>query len=187
MLIRPKRHWATLLAVGLPLIAGGCAGSGMPTPKDSTSAAASAAGPVDALTLADRLKSEGNLSSAASMYQQAHHANPGDIRPLMGLAESLLGMGANAEAAQAYATVLTIQPNNLDALRGIGHTRILLGQPQFAVVMLTIGLGALRVHDGTAAAEHAEPAGRDGRELPGAQRLAAQAEHALRGGRGQVQ
>jgi Flp pilus assembly protein TadD len=133
MLIRPKRHWATLLAVGLPLIAGGCAGSGMPTPKDSTSAAASAAGPVDALTLADRLKSEGNLSSAASMYQQAHHANPGDIRPLMGLAESLLGMGANAEAAQAYATVLTIQPNNLDALRGIGHTRILLGQPQFAV------------------------------------------------------
>ncbi|MGE0117651.1 MAG: tetratricopeptide repeat protein [Dongiaceae bacterium] len=133
MLIRPKRHWATLLAVGLPLIVGGCAGSGMPTPKDSASPAASAAGAVDALTLADRLKFEGNLSSAASMYQQAHHANPGDIRPLMGLAECLLGMGANVEAAQAYASALAIQPNNLDALRGIGHTRILLGQPQFAV------------------------------------------------------
>lgn len=140
MLICPKRHWATLLAVGLPLIAGGCAGSGMPTPKAPPSAVAGAASPVDALTLADRLKAEGNLSSAASMYQQAHHANPGDVRPLMGLAESLLGMGANAEAAQAYASALAIQPDNLDALRGIGHTRILLGQPQFAVTQYQTAL-----------------------------------------------
>ena len=40
----------------------------------------------------------------------------------------------------------------------------------------------LRVHHGTATAEGAELAGADGRELPGAQRLIAEGEHASRGG-----
>ena len=66
-----KRQWATLLAIGLPLVVGACASGGMP--KGPPSAAAGAAA-VDALTLANRLKAEGNLSSAASMYQQAHQA-----------------------------------------------------------------------------------------------------------------
>lgn len=132
MLIRRKRHWATLLAIGLPLLVGGCAGSGMPTPTGSLPGQTSAP-PTNALALAERLKAEGNVSSAVSMYQQAHQANPGDIRPLIGLGDSLLAMSANADAAQAYSGALAIEPNNLDALRGLGHTRILLGQPQFAV------------------------------------------------------
>ena len=44
------------------------------------------------------------------------------------------------------------------------------------------GVGRLRVHHRAAAAEGAEFAGADGRELPGAQCLAAQLEHAARGG-----
>jgi Flp pilus assembly protein TadD len=139
MLIRPKSHWATLLAIGLPLLVGGCATGGMPSPK-GPGTASTAAAPVDALTLADRLKAEGNLSSAASMYQQAHQANPADIRPLLGLAECLLGMGANADAANAYGSALSLQPGNLDALRGLGHTRILMGQPQFAVTQYETAL-----------------------------------------------
>ncbi|MGH6929270.1 MAG: tetratricopeptide repeat protein, partial [Dongiaceae bacterium] len=42
-------------------------------------------------------------------------------------------MSANGDAAQAYGGALAIDPNNLEALRGLGHARILLGQPQFAV------------------------------------------------------
>jgi Flp pilus assembly protein TadD len=141
MLIRSKRHWATLLAVGLPLVVGGCAG-GMGTKGAAPTAAApqAKASHMDALTLADRLKSEGNFSSAVAMYQQAAQANPGDVRPLLGMAESLLAMGSNADAAQAYGAALALQPNNLDALRGLGHARILLGQPQFALTQYQTAL-----------------------------------------------
>jgi Flp pilus assembly protein TadD len=132
MLTRRKRHWATLLAIGLPLLVGGCASSGMTTPTASLPGQASPT-PTNPLALAERLKAEGNISSAVSMYQQAHQVNPGDIRPLIGLADCLLAMSANADAAEAYGAALSIEPNNLDALRGLGHTRILLGQPQFAV------------------------------------------------------
>jgi Tfp pilus assembly protein PilF len=38
-----------------------------------------------------------------------------------------------AQPGRPTARALAIEPNNLDALRGIGHARILLGQPQFAV------------------------------------------------------
>jgi Flp pilus assembly protein TadD len=104
----------------------------MTTPTASLPGQASPT-PTNPLALAERLKAEGNISSAVSMYQQAHQANPGDIRPLIGLADCLLAMSANADAAEAYGAALSIEPNNLDALRGLGHTRILLGQPQFAV------------------------------------------------------
>ena len=140
MLIRPKRHWATLLAVGLPLLAGGCAG-GMGTHGVQQPGTPQAnASHMDALAMADRLKAEGNLSSAAAMYQQAAQANPGDARPLLGLGDCLLAMGANADAAQAYGGALAIQPNNLEALHGLGHARILLGQPQFAVTQYQAAL-----------------------------------------------
>lgn len=129
---RSKSHWAALLAVGLPLVVGGCAGSGMGIPTGQPPSSAKAP-QVDALTLGDRLKAEGNFSAAVSMYQQAHRANPSDIRPVLGLGEVLLGMSANSDAAQTYGAALTIQPNNLEALRGLGHARILLGQPQFAL------------------------------------------------------
>jgi Flp pilus assembly protein TadD len=91
------------------------------------------AAPTNALAMADRLKAEGNVTSAVSMYQQAHYANPNDIRPLLGLGDSLLAISANADAAQAFSSALAIDPNNLEALRGLGHARILMGQPQFAV------------------------------------------------------
>ncbi len=140
MLIRSKRHWATLLAVGLPLMVGGCAG-GMGTPHGGpTAPEATKTSRMDALALADQLKAEGNFSSAASMYQQAVQANPGDARPLLGLGDSFLAMGSNANAAQAYGAALAIQPNNLDALRGLGHARILLGQPQFALTQYQTAL-----------------------------------------------
>jgi len=133
MLIRRKRHWATLLAIGLPLLVGGCASSGMPTPTTSLPHQAAGAAPTNAFALAERLRAEGNVTSAVSMYQQAHYANPGDIRPLLGLGDCFLAMGTNADAAQAYGSALSIDPNNLEALRGLGHARILMGQPQFAV------------------------------------------------------
>ena len=142
MLIRSKRHWATLLAVGLPLIVGGCAG-GMGTPHGGPTAppeATTKTSRMDALALADQLKAEGNFSSAASMYQQAAQANPSDVRPLLGLGDSFLAVGSNANAAQAYSAALSIQPNNLDALRGLGHARILLGQPQFALTQYQTAL-----------------------------------------------
>jgi len=145
MLIRSKRHWATLLAVGLPLVVGGCAGGigakGGAAPSAPTAAAPQAnTSRMDALSLAERLKSEGNFSSAAAMYQQAAQANPSDPRPLLGLGDSMLAMGSNAEAAQAYGAALALQPSNLDALRGLGHARILLGQPQFALTQYQTAL-----------------------------------------------
>ena len=141
MLNRSKRHWATLLAVGLPLVVGGCAGGmgthgAAPAPQQR----ATNASHLDALTLADRLKAEGNFSSAAAMYQQAAQANPGDARPLLGMGDSLLAVGSNAEAAQAYSSALQLQPSNLEALRGLGHARILLGQPQFALAQYQTAL-----------------------------------------------
>jgi Flp pilus assembly protein TadD len=155
MLIRSKRHWATLLAVGLPLVVGGCAG-GMGT-HGAQKAPEANASHMDALSLADRLKAEGNFSSAASMYQQAAQANPGDVRPLVGMGDSFLAIGSNADAAQAYSAALALQPNNLEALRGLGHVRILLGQPQFAVTQyqtaLKIAPNDIRILNGLGVAQ----------------------------------
>src|SRR5262249_59508806 len=89
---RRTGHWATLLAVGLPLIVAGCAGTGSYQSPSDQAAAAAATKHVDALQLADTLKSEGNYASAVTMYQQAHQAKPGDILPLLGLGDSLLGV-----------------------------------------------------------------------------------------------
>ncbi len=137
---RRTSNWATLLAVGLPLIVAGCAGAGNAPGPATDPAALAASKHVDALTLAEKLKSEGNYASAVTMYQQAHQAKPTDVRPLIGLGDSLLGVGANAEAANAYANALAMDANNLDALRGLGHARILLGQPQFAVTQYQTAL-----------------------------------------------
>jgi Flp pilus assembly protein TadD len=142
MLTGSNRHWATLLAVGLPLLAAGCASGGMATHGGPASPGAPEANAshMDALALADRLKAEGNFSSAVSMYQQANQAHPNDVRPWLGLGECLLAMGSNADAAQAYSGALGIDPNNIEALRGLGHARILLGQPQFAVAQYQTAL-----------------------------------------------
>lgn len=139
MLTGSNRHWATLLAVGLPLLVAGCAGGGMATHGGPAAPEANASH-MDALALADRLRAEGNFSSAVSMYQQANQAHPNDVRPWLGLGECLLAMGSNADAAQAYSGALGIDPNNIEALRGLGHARILLGQPQFAVTQYQTAL-----------------------------------------------
>jgi Flp pilus assembly protein TadD len=159
MLNRSNRHWATLLAVGLPLLVAGCAGGGMATHGGPAAPGAPTANAshMDALALADRLKSEGNFSSAVSMYQQANQAHPNDVRPWLGLGECLLAMGSNADAAQAYSGALGIDPNNLEALRGLGHARILLGQPQFALTQyqnaLKVAPNDTRILNGLGVAE----------------------------------
>jgi Flp pilus assembly protein TadD len=128
--------------VGLPLLVAGCAGGGVATHGGPAAPGAPTANAshMDALALADRLKAEGNFSSAVSMYQQANQAHPNDVRPWLGLGECLLAMGSNADAAQAYSGALGIDPNNLEALRGLGHARILLGQPQFALTQYQTAL-----------------------------------------------
>lgn len=131
---RRRTHWAALLAVGLPLLISGCAST---SARDGAPAAEQAAiANLNSLSLADKLRAEKNYSSAAAMYQQAHQSNPGDVRPLLGLGESFLAIGANIDATNAYSTALDIDGNNAEALFGLGKARLLLNQPELAVPVL---------------------------------------------------
>ncbi len=132
---RPKTHWSTLFAVGLPLLAGGCVSTESTnymatTPPELTPEQVANMNP---MVLAQKLSTEKNYASAAVMYRQAHTANPGDPVPLIGLGDSLLAVGANAEAADAFSRALAIDGDNGKALSGLGNARILLGQPQYAI------------------------------------------------------
>src|SRR5262245_30157384 len=123
---RRRSLWSALPILGIALTLGGCGGEIL------LSAALSAVAPklldtaisvidgdsdekgpdgkkkVDYMALAEKVKSSGDMRSAAMLYQKAHAADPKKLAPLAGLGESLTAIGDNAGAAEAYQQALAI-------------------------------------------------------------------------------
>jgi Flp pilus assembly protein TadD len=129
-----KTHWTAILAIGLPLIVSGCAQS--ESQDYMSSPTATVPSNVNAMTMAQKLESDGNYANAASLYQQAAAADPQNIDALLGIGDCYLALGSLDNAALGYARALEVNPNSSRALRGLGTARMMKGEPQFAVAQL---------------------------------------------------
>ncbi|MGH6883893.1 MAG: tetratricopeptide repeat protein, partial [Hypericibacter sp.] len=70
--------------------------------------------------VADMTRDEGDLTSAAGLYQKAHEIDPTNPKPLILLGQTLAKMGSPGGAAQAYRAALQLDGTNAEALRGLG-------------------------------------------------------------------
>jgi arylsulfatase A-like enzyme/Flp pilus assembly protein TadD len=86
----------------------------------------------DAIVLGDNLRFAGRLAEAAEVLQRAARENPRFAQPWLSLAEVHIKERRNAEAAAAYAQVLALVPDHLEALRGLGDIALLEGRLEAA-------------------------------------------------------
>jgi Flp pilus assembly protein TadD len=85
------------------------------------------------IRVADMTRSEGDLASAAGLYQKAHELSPTDPRPLVHLGQTLAKLGSASGAAQAFNAALRLDGTNTEALRGLGTALLNTGEPDAAI------------------------------------------------------
>ena len=113
-----------LPALGVALTLSACASGAQEAPTVSADAI---------LRVADLTRGQGDLVSAAGLYQKAHELNPTDPHPLILLGETLAKLGSPASAAEAYRAALLLDGTNAEALRGLGTALLNTGQPDAAI------------------------------------------------------
>ena len=113
-----------LPALGVALTLSACAGGPQQAPTVSADTI---------LRVADLTRGEGDLVSAAGLYQKAHELNPTDPHPLIQLAETLAKLGSPGSAAEAYRAALQLDGTNAEALRGLAIALLNTGQAEAAI------------------------------------------------------
>ncbi len=86
----------------------------------------------DAIVLGDNLRFSGRLAEAIEVLQRAARENPKFPQPWLSLAEMRIKEHSNAEAAAAYEHVLSLVPDHIEALRGLGDLALLEDRPEEA-------------------------------------------------------
>jgi Flp pilus assembly protein TadD len=133
---------AALLATAL---LGGCASAG------HAPATAGAASPDGMMRLADKARDRGELAIAASFYRKAYDADRQRAKPLVSLGQVLMEMQRPDQASEAFSAALVIEPQNLEALRGLGNSKLALREPEQAIPPLKQALAQsandFRVHN----------------------------------------
>jgi Flp pilus assembly protein TadD len=135
-----------LPALSVALALSACASSAQQSPVVSADAI---------LRVADMTRSEGDLASAAGLYQKAHELNPIDPHPLIMLGQTLAKLGSTAGAAEAYRAALQLDGTNAEALRGLATALLNIGQPDAAIAQYEKALDAgedYRLYNGIAVA-----------------------------------
>ncbi len=82
---------------------------------------------------ADESRARGDLASAATLYRNAHAADPEKAPPLIALGQVLSAGGAPKDGAEAFRMALRIEPGSADALRGLGNAMVAIDQPELAI------------------------------------------------------
>ncbi|PYQ38385.1 MAG: hypothetical protein DMF77_24225, partial [Acidobacteria bacterium] len=82
----------------------------------------------DAIVLGDNLRFANRLPEAVEVLRRTARENPRFPQPWLSLAEVHIKQGQNAEAAAAYQHVLTLVPDHIEALRGLGDLALLEGR-----------------------------------------------------------
>jgi Flp pilus assembly protein TadD len=135
-----------LPALSVALTLSACASSAQQAPVVSADAI---------LRVADMTRGEGDLASAAGLYQKAHELNPTDPHALIMLGQTLAKLGSASGAAEAYRAALQLDGTNAEALRGLGTAFLNVGQPDAAIAQYEKALDAgedYRLYNGIAVA-----------------------------------
>ena len=136
----------SLPALGLALALSACA-SNAEQPTVVSSAAI--------VRVADMTRDEGDLTSAAGLYQKAHEIDPTNPKPLILLGQTLAKMGSPAGAAEAYRAALQLDGTNAEALRGLGTAMLNTNDPEGAIAQYEKALDTgedYRLYNGIAVA-----------------------------------
>jgi len=83
----------------------------------------------------------GTYPTAVRMYRRAHDLAPDQIGPPLGLARASAAVKDHRAAADAFRSVLRVEPDNVDALSGLGRELISLDRPREAIPYLQSALG----------------------------------------------
>ncbi|QEX17016.1 hypothetical protein FRZ44_23120 [Hypericibacter terrae] len=137
-------HLLPALSVALALSA--CS-SGAEPPTVVSSAAV--------VRVADMTRDQGDLTSAAGLYQKAHEIDPTDPKPLIQLGQTLAKMGSPGGAAQAFRAALQLDGTNAEALRGLGTAMLNTNDAEGAIAQYEKALDTgedYRLYNGIAVA-----------------------------------
>src|SRR4029453_15318344 len=77
---------------------------------------------------AERMAKSGNYAAALKQFQAIAAANPDDIDARLWIARLHAQMGHPEHAVAVYRTILAVQPQQLDALIGLGQSLVTLGR-----------------------------------------------------------
>jgi Flp pilus assembly protein TadD len=80
-----------------------------------------------------KLHQKGDLNLAAGICNRAHEVDPTNPAPLMELASVLQDLGLAASAAEAYRAALLLNPQQVDALYGLG--KLYIDQQRYDLAM----------------------------------------------------
>jgi Flp pilus assembly protein TadD len=127
----PRRPLLLAGVSALALALGACS-AGLQE-KAESEAKSDSAGAAALVRIGDASRAGGDLQSAVGFYERASLVAPNDAATQMRLATALLEMGAYGEAEAAFKRVLATDPNNIDAMRGLGNIYIATDQAQHAV------------------------------------------------------
>jgi len=123
---------ARIISAGLMLLLGACDPPSV-THGDSYESS---------LHLADEARAAGNFDTAIPLYQRALQADPQGTAAKLGLGQSLLAVGAGAEAAAQFRDVLARHSGDAAARRGLAAALIATGQPTLAEQQIDAALRA---------------------------------------------
>jgi Flp pilus assembly protein TadD len=126
-----SRMPALLATVALIALAGGQAMAADPT-QAQTQAQTRAASSAAVRATYDRM----DALSRSVFWASEQQADPSDAVAGVKLAQALRELGRYDQAAETAQTVLTVQPNNLDALLELGRAHIARGQAFYGVAPL---------------------------------------------------
>ena len=86
----------------------------------------------------------GNYPTAVRMYRRAHDLAPDQVGPALGLARASAAVKDHRAAADAFRSVLRVEPTNVDALSGLGRELMSLDRPREAIPYLQAALDQRR-------------------------------------------
>jgi Flp pilus assembly protein TadD len=85
------------------------------------------------MRIADKTAAQGDFTSAANFYREAHELSKSDPGPLLGLGNALARLGALDDADQAYAKALALGAKGAAPRREYGNVLLALDRPSQAV------------------------------------------------------
>jgi len=127
----PRRPLLLAGVSALALALGAC--SAAVQEKAEAEAKNDSAGAAAFVRIGDASRSGGDLQTAVGFYQRASAVAPKDAATQMRLATALLEMGSYGEAEVAFRHVLAIEPENVEAMRGLGNIYIATDNAKHAV------------------------------------------------------
>lgn len=135
-----RARGAGLRALFCALLLSGCAagpqGAGDLAGRQSSASVPGGVGAPTIVNLAERMRAEGDLSSAAGFYRRAIALDPDLVKAYIGLGDTLLAAGYPDQAANAFRAALKKNPKNAEAEAGLGATLVSIDQPIAAIEML---------------------------------------------------